>query len=445
MRIKKRLFEGREGKVRGTADKPPQVYGNGNPPYGYRYIGRKKDRRLVIEEVEAILIHKLFHWSLSGMGVVTIARLLNEQEVPTSAQLGRAAVVKREKPVWTGPMVWRLLTNEVYAGTMHFNKTHRIGTRDIRIPREQWIPVPVPAIIDREIFDAVQERLRSNSRGSKRNAKFSYLLGRGKLKCQCGYTMTGVGNSNDGWRGYRCHHFSGMEVQPCVLGHLKASMVEQLVWNWLYSVLTPEAIKAGIETHEQLTASERSTIDQRLAALHKRQKELDRTADKMIAAFKADIISMDELAKDKALVDAERRSLEAECRRLEELRDNAAWYDAEVLMAEAQELRANMPYMNDEERIALLDRVYLRALRKLNEEGEQVIKVECRLGSTTLPLPFVSKSSPPVAVSPSTTLPPDDIGSRSGSSLRINRASLILTATLRLSTFASSIPHEPIK
>jgi len=67
----------------------------------------------------------------------------------------------------------------------------------------------------------------------------------------------------------------------------------------LYSVLTPEAIKAGIEAHEQLTASERATIDQRLAALGRRLKELDREADNMIAAFKADIISMDELAKIK--------------------------------------------------------------------------------------------------------------------------------------------------
>jgi site-specific DNA recombinase len=418
MRIKKRLLEGREGKVRGTADKPPQVYGNGNCPYGYRYVGRKKNRRLVIDDIEAIVVRNLYLRSLTGTSVVAIARQLNEQEVPTPAQAGRTAgSAKREKPIWTGPMVWRILTNEVYAGTMYFNKTHRIGTRDVRMPREQWIPVPVPAIVDRDIFDAVQERLHSNCHGSKRNAKHFYLLGRGKLKCQCSYTMTG--SIHNGWRSYRCHHYSGMEVHPCTLGEVKADTIEQIVWEWLYSVLTPTTIKAGIEAQEQMTANERATIDQRLAALQKRQKELDREAEKMIAAFKADIISMDELAKDKAVVDAERRSLEAEYRRLEDLGDTAAWYDAGALMAEAEELRAYMPFMNDEEKAGLLDRVYLKALRKTNAEGKQVVKVECRLGSTTLSLPITLKSSPPTTTPPDMTPPDnDDIGSQAHSSPR---------------------------
>lgn len=393
MRIKSRLWDGRLGKVRGTADKPPQVYGNGNCPYGYIYEGRKKDRRLVVHAGEAIIVQRMFYWSLSGLSVHVIARKLNDEHVPTPAQTGRAAVLKRDKPQWVGAMVWRMLRNEVYAGTMHFNKTHRIGTRDLQFPRDEWIPVPVPAIINKDVFDAVQERLAGARRGSRRNAKYFYLLGRGKLKCQCGYTMTGSANSIDGWRGYRCFHRNNAPIQQCLLGPVKAQTAETLIWDWLYSVLTAEKIQEGIEAHQQATAKEMETLGQRLAGLDKRLKELERQADKMIAAYKADIISMDELSKDKALLDTERKTIEQERTRLDELHQSAVWFDAAALQAEAEELRAYMPHMNDNERAVLLDRVHLTALRTLNDCGEQVLKVECRLGATIIPLKPSSGSS----------------------------------------------------
>jgi site-specific DNA recombinase len=395
MKIRERLLGGRERKIKGTDDKPARIYGNGNCPYGYSYEGHKKDKRLVINDAEAIVVRNMYFWSLSGWGVLTIAHELNRQGILTSAQAGRAAGnTKREHPIWTGAMVWRMLTNELYAGTMYFGKYHRVGTKDIPVPRDQWIGVPVPAIVDNETFTATKERLSNARKSSKRNAKHFYLLGRGKMKCVCGYTMTGTGHTS--WRGYRCTHGNGDRIHACALSHVKGELVEGIVWNWLYSVLTPEAIKAGIEVHEQVNASERETVGQRLVALSKRRGELDREADKMIRAYKADVITMEELAKDKELLDAERKVITQEEARLEALRQDGIWHDAEALMAEAEELRAYMPHMNNDEKAALLDRLYLTVLRKLNDAGEPVVQVECRLGAATLPL------------RPSTELPGDD-------------------------------------
>jgi site-specific DNA recombinase len=398
-RIKERLFRGRWAKIKGTSDKPPQVYGNGNCPYGYRYIGRKKDRKIVVHDGEAIIIRQMFTWSFSGISVKAIANRLNEQGSPTPAQTGRAARTKRESLKWTGAMVYRILKNEVYAGTMYFNKTHRIGTKDIPHPHDEWIPVPVPAIVEPELFAAVGERLTSASKGSKRNAKHFYLLGRARIKCQCGYTMSGSSHPSCGGkyshRFYRCHHYTGETIRPCTLGEISAPNIEQLVWNWLYNVLTPEAIQEGIEAHQQATVRELETLDRRIGALEKRQRELDRDAEKMIAAYKANVISLDELANDKGFVDAERRSIEEEFTRLEELRRDAVWFDAEALKAEAHDLRAYMPHMNDEERSVLLERVHLTVLRTLNDAGEQVIKVACRLGTATLLLSSASSTQSP--------------------------------------------------
>lgn len=415
-RIKERLFRGRFGKIKGTGGKEPQVYGNGNCPYGYNYVGRKKDRKLVIHEAESIVVRNMFLWSLEGMGANSISKRLNEQGVLTPGQSGRAAgTTKRENPIWTASMVWRILKNEVYAGTMYFNKTHRVGTRDIDHPKEEWLGVPVPAIVTLELFEAVQERLAEGRRGSPRNAKYPYLLGRKRLSCQCGYTMTGTGSDSAGWRGYRCRHHSNMPITPCNLGDVKAELVETLVWDWLYSVLTPEAIEEGIRTHEKENRDEISTIEHKLLSITKRQEELDREAERMIAAYKAGVVSLTELGKDKAGIDAERKVLFEEQRRLEDLRDNTTWYDAEALKAEAKELRAYMPFMNDEEKCALLERVYLKAQRRLNDEGEQVIVVQCRLGSATLPLG--QRETPPNSSSHSAS-GSNDIVSPSHSNLR---------------------------
>jgi hypothetical protein len=188
-------------------------------------------------------------------------------------------------------------------------------------------------------------------------------------------------------------------------------------------VLTPEAIQEGIETHQQATVRELETLDQRIGALEKRQRELDRDAEKMIAAYKANVISLDELAKDKGFIDVERRSIEEEFSRLEELRRDAVWFDAEALKTEAHELRAYMPHMNDEERSALLERVHLTVLRTLNDAGEQVIKVTCRLGTATLLLSSASSSQPP-----NSTPPISSVGSSSHFSRENNKKSISLNS-----------------
>src|SRR4029077_20550669 len=76
--------------------------------------------------------------------------------------------------------VWGMLKNPAYKGTAGFGKT-RVGAlkrllraqrgRSLQprqphaieeVPREEWIWVPVPAIIDSELYDTVQEQLAEN-------------------------------------------------------------------------------------------------------------------------------------------------------------------------------------------------------------------------------------------------------------------------------------------
>jgi site-specific DNA recombinase len=50
-------------------------------------------------------------------------------------------------------------------------------------PREEWIPIEVPAIIDQETWDQAREQLQRNKeRAARNNKKRDYLL-KGLLVC----------------------------------------------------------------------------------------------------------------------------------------------------------------------------------------------------------------------------------------------------------------------
>ena len=112
--------------------------------------------------------------------------------------------------------------------------------------RDEWIPVQVPAIIDRRDFDEVQKRLKMNKKRSKRNAKYKYLMGR-RLRCaKCGYTYTGLTRRNN-LQYYYCKGKAQRPVSLCDMPNFKAEEIHDAVWSWVESILLdPEALAEGL-------------------------------------------------------------------------------------------------------------------------------------------------------------------------------------------------------
>src|SRR5262249_2123212 len=101
--------------------------------------------------------------------------------------------------VWHPATVTSILHNTAYIGRLYEGKTQRLPsekdarkkTRIRRMPRETWIPIDVPAIIEHEVFEAAQAQLQRNKLRAKRNRKYEYLLVGGRLRCgQCGSAMS---------------------------------------------------------------------------------------------------------------------------------------------------------------------------------------------------------------------------------------------------------------
>ena len=128
-------------------------------PFGYRYV-RKSEQSTAYYEingVEAPVVRLVYErYTVDGLSIGAITRLLNERRIPTRKQTGR----------WERSTVWAMLRNPAYKGTAGFGKTQTASrqriTRPLRLrggiaardsahrerPQDEWIAIPVPSIID---------------------------------------------------------------------------------------------------------------------------------------------------------------------------------------------------------------------------------------------------------------------------------------------------------
>ena len=123
--------------------------------------------RFDIVEHEARVVRQVFTWV--GQERVSIGEVCG--------RLPRAGEPRRDgKTTWDRSVVWGMLKNSAYQGRAGFGKT-RVGALKVRlraqrgkglqprgphaigdVPREEWILVPVPALLTPALYAAVQEQ-----------------------------------------------------------------------------------------------------------------------------------------------------------------------------------------------------------------------------------------------------------------------------------------------
>lgn len=237
-KINERMSRGRKEKARqGYVVRDYKIY-------GYDYNQHTKSFVLNTFEAETVkIIFRLFTEN-DGIhkGINGIAQFLNQQGIPT----------KRGAPLWHRQVVRQILGNRAYIGEFYQNRwnaegilinrytcnTERIPVKER--PKEEWILVPCPPIIDREVFFYAQELLSESRRRWAGISKNFYLLS-GILKCgTCGNTFTGRQSKN--W-GKKVSEYSdikgtaGAKNKGCGR-RIKAETIENVVWNTVLSVLT---------------------------------------------------------------------------------------------------------------------------------------------------------------------------------------------------------------
>jgi len=282
-------------------------------PYGYRYV-KKTDSSCAYYEIleqESEVVREIFrYYTQEGLSINAIARRLNNMDIPT----------RSGKCLWERSTVWGMLRNPAYKGLASFGKTEQCDrqkvTRQLRQrggysprcsssrqrPKEEWIQIPVPAVVSEETFVMAEELLERNKRLSKRRTKEPTLL-QGMLVCkECGYALyrTSTRTSKHNIYYYRCigsdnYRHAGGRVCSCP--PVRQDYLDEVVWKQVVRLLeNPDLIEKEINRRIEESAYSNVT-ERRKEALKKELTRVQKGIDKLLDAYQEDIIPLAELRK----------------------------------------------------------------------------------------------------------------------------------------------------
>jgi site-specific DNA recombinase len=229
-------------------------------PFGYRYVSRAQGggvARFEVVEDEAHFVRLVFAWvGLDRLSLREVCRRLHQMGCRT----------RRGSTYWYASTIRAMLDNPAYMGRAAFGRAHFLAPRPrlrpirghlkpspratsrVAAPREEWIEIPVPSLVDPTMFEAARGQLEENrSRKRDREPSQRWLL-QGLTVCQrCGYAYYGKTaprsrkyDPANVLRYYRCtgadgYRFNGKAV--CHNGPVRSDQLEQVVWDQVRSLL----------------------------------------------------------------------------------------------------------------------------------------------------------------------------------------------------------------
>jgi site-specific DNA recombinase len=334
-------------------------------PYGYRRqpAAGNTPARLEIYEPEAEVVRELFRRLIEeGASTRALVRWLNGPPVHLTAQ-GHTQ--------WSTSVVGRMVTNSLYMGVAYMNRyqvveparprqpyrRQRKSVKQLR-PEEEWIAVPVPAVITAEEFALAQAQLQRNrDRAPRRNHRYRYLV-RGLLRCGvCGLAWVGK-------RGvYGCKGHDPLSVcreTPCASRGVKAEVLDGAVWDSLVALLQdPQALLHAYQRQCQapsLTGEPWTQAQERVA---RSLQQLTREEQRLWDAYQVGMLSLEALQARLAVVQQRRTGLEGQQQALQQEARLALQSQAVLAHLErfSQQVRENLAQATFEEQRRLVELV----------------------------------------------------------------------------------------
>jgi site-specific DNA recombinase len=388
-KILERMKRGKRGKA-----KSGKVVMAAHTPYGYDRQGDV----LLINEAEAAVVRNIYAWYTGPeqLSMHQIALLLSQQHVPP-----------RRAASWQTSTVGRILKTETYAGKWHYNvrDTRQINGKQVtaRRPKEEWIPVAVPAIIDEATFEIARERASENLTHSRRNRKHLYLFS-GMLMCDgCKRLLGGTYHDTTHQR-YQCTRNCKAEgARRChLLTPTRESLIIGHVWAWLVDVVdNPERTRAALgeleaahyESFKPLR-SRLDTINNQLTATMQELRGVLDTHAKSKDMMPADLLDA-WLADETKRIRRIQNDLEVERTEVQGKLDQHDWSHAQIedVLVFCGTLRGRMQNATREKMRQTLEALRFRG-RVTVEDGYKVLYASCALGEKRLDLQTTSTLLP---------------------------------------------------
>ena len=313
-------------------------------PYGYQRIPRRDTvpAHLVINESEAEVVRKIFTWHVDeSITIRQIAKRLATEGYPPP----------KGGKLWRETTVHKILHREAYLGILYYNKSfeqtvpiserYPRGKKVLQKPSSEWIPVTIPAIIDRETFERSQARHNPNQQFSPRNLHEEHWLLRRLVRCEkCGLKCACVTDKRRPHMPpsyyYRCGKQGYFPTRPpCRPNHIRAHPLDELVWHEVQShLLDPELLLNVHSSMKDTHYLDQSFLGTQIENIRKRLDKLETQRKKLIDIFQEGFLSKEEFEERITVVTKRLESTRFDRENLEQEYKNAS--DGKQLLSRIQ-------------------------------------------------------------------------------------------------------------
>src|SRR5689334_13907614 len=337
-------------------------------PYGYRYI-RKTDEvpaTYIVEEAEARVVRRVYEmYTGEGLSIGEIARRLNAEGVPA-----------RKASRWERSVVWALLRNPAYRGLACFGKTRASARTRVMRPqrrrgvttpsttagheraREEWIEIPVPALVPEESFARAQELLYHNKIRSRRRTIAPSVV-QGLVSCaKCGYAFSRTSTQTSARKihYYKCigsDSWRKLGGPVCDNGRfIRQELLDQIVWDEVIRLLEdPTLIQQELD--RRLVAARASDpTRKREQSLQRELTHIGKGIERLLNAYQEGLLSIEQLRERMPVLRQRQQALSTELQAIaHQTKDRAAFLRlAETLTAFLARLHSAAETLNVMER-----------------------------------------------------------------------------------------------
>ena len=336
----------------------------GGVPYGYR-IG--DDRRLDVVEEQAEVVRRIFDMYINeGMGSHSIAVRLTDEGIPT--QTG--------KLLWLQSRVHHILGNTTYTGTWIYGKYRHVSTEDGKRvydqPRDTWVEIPIPQVIDDKTWERAQKLKKQRSRKAKRSTKVLYLL-QHMLRCgECGHNFHAKSqwdsiNVRNGKkysydlptprRYYKCNGMQSMRLRCREKPYIPAEQLEETIWSEVKRVIqNPHLIVAGIDI---LDSQEGGGLQADIAQAERDLRNIQMEEDRAVRLFVSGKITEAQLDLQRKFITERLESARAKLDdyRVQEASGAEKRRLMKYVLAWAKKVGKGVDKLTDEERKGILQKI----------------------------------------------------------------------------------------
>lgn len=267
-----------ENMFAGLVSRANSGYYNGGQVLGYQQVPGNK-RMLAIVEKEALIVKRIFDEYASGKGYRAIANALNKDGYRT----------KKNNPFDISAVKY-ILTNIVYIGKVRYLRY--TGWNEKR--RRGFNPNPIIAdgkhtpIIDQDLWDKVQTRMKKASKNPMVNGKGENLL-TGIIRCpnpKCGSAHAASNTTNTLKSGekkriryYSCSQFRNKGASVCSANSIRADVAEAYVFNRIQEVIfNDKVLQQVLENVNSSLEAKPTEMKQRLV---NKKQQLEETQVKL--------------------------------------------------------------------------------------------------------------------------------------------------------------------